>query len=207
MTLGAGSQRDRIVEAMLACCAEKTYAATTIGDLVARAGVSRTTFYKHFDDKRACFDATLDLCLERLREVAAGSVSGADSPVEAVRRASAALLEELAARPELARLLSAEAIAVEPLAPLRYRDILVGALERLWRGRVPSGAETDPGLASGRAQLLVFAVVAAGRPEQLPQLHPDVVYLALAPFTGHEEARRQSRLAAEDVHPGPLLRA
>ena len=69
---------------------------------------------------------------------------------------------------------------------------------------MPASPETDPGLASGRAQLLVFNVVAAGQPQRLPQLHPEVVYLALAPFTGHEEAAQQSRLAAEDVRPGPL---
>lgn len=189
---------------MLVCCAEQTYAATTISDIVGGASVSRTTFYKHFDDKRACFDATLDYCLEQLSEIAVGSVSSVDSPAEAVRKASAALLEALAARPELAQVLAAEAMAVDPLTPLRYRGILVPALEGLWRGRLPARPETDPDLAAGRAQLLVFNVVAAGRPEQLPQLHPQVVYLALAPFTGHEEAVRQSRLAAEDVRPGPV---
>ncbi len=203
IAVGARSQRRRIVDAMLACCAEKTYAATTISDIVSRASISRTTFYKHFEDKRACFDATLDFCLEQLCEIAVGAVSSVDSPIEAVRKASAALLEALAARPALAQLLAAEAMAVDPLTPLRYRCILVPALEGLWRGRPPADPETDPGLASGRAQLLVFNVVAAGQPERLPQLHPDVVYLALAPFTGHEEAARQSRLAVEDVGPGP----
>jgi AcrR family transcriptional regulator len=53
------SQRQRILDAMIDSCAEKTYAATTITDIVARARISRTTFYKHYDDKRACFDAAI----------------------------------------------------------------------------------------------------------------------------------------------------
>ena len=54
--IGETSQRQRIIEAMIDSCAEKTYAATTITDIVSRARISRTTFYKRFGDKRACFD-------------------------------------------------------------------------------------------------------------------------------------------------------
>ncbi len=190
---------------MLASCAEKTYAATTISDIVSRASISRTTFYKHFRDKRACFDASFEFCLEQLRGIAAVSVSGADSPTEAVRKVSAALLEALTARPEIAQLLAAEAIAVDPTAPARYRALLVPALEGLWRGR-PSPAGTSPALAFGRAQLLVLSLIAAGRPDRLPELHPEVVYLALAPFAGHREAVQQSRLAAEDIRPDSAVR-
>ncbi len=202
--VGSRSQRQRIVEAMLSSCAEKTYAATTISDIVGRASISRTTFYKHFPDKRACFDATFEFCLDQLRAVANDSISTADSPPEAVRKGSAALLETLAARPALAQLLAAEAIAVDPVTPLRFRAVLVPALEGLWRGQLPPRPETDPGLASGRAQLLIFSRVAAGRTDLLPQLHPEMVYLALAPFVGHEEAVRQSRLAGDDMHGEPV---
>lgn len=202
--LGVRSQRQRIIEAMLSSCAEKTYAATTISDIVGRASISRTTFYKHFPDKRACFDATLDFCLEQLRAVASASVSAADSPAEAVHKGSAALLEALAARPALAQVLAAEAIAVDPATPLRYRSVLIPALEGLWRGHLPPRPETDPGLASGRAQLLVFSRVAGGRADQLPQLQPEIVYLSLAPFVGHAEALRQSRRATAAVRRDPV---
>ena len=65
--IGERSQRQRIIEAMIECCAEKTYAATTIADIVGRASISRTTFYKRFAGKRACFDARLDWCLDELQ--------------------------------------------------------------------------------------------------------------------------------------------
>ena len=63
--LSAQQQRRKIVEAMIASVAEKTYAGTTISDIVSRAAVSRTTFYKRFGDKRACFDAALEQVRER----------------------------------------------------------------------------------------------------------------------------------------------
>jgi AcrR family transcriptional regulator len=197
--IGIQSQRRRIIDAMVASCAERTYAATTISDVVSGASISRTTFYKRFDDKRACFDAALDHCIEEVRVVAAASVNDADSPPEAVRKTSAAMLELLAARPALANLLAAEAVAVDPAVTRRYRGLLVPALEALWGAGQPRDAQMSPGLACGRAQLLVFNQVVAGRVKRLPELQPEVVYLALAPFTGHDEAIRQARLAVADT--------
>ncbi len=78
--IGALSQRQRIIEAMIDSCAEKTYAATTIADIVRRASISRTTFYKRFAGKRECFDAALDWCIDELRTAAANAHSSADPP-------------------------------------------------------------------------------------------------------------------------------
>ena len=54
---------------------------------------------------------------------------------------------------------------------------------------------SSPGLAFGRAQLLIFNEVVAGRSAQLHTLYPEIVYLLLAPFVGHDEAIRESRIA------------
>src|ERR1700761_1661375 len=45
--------REAILQAARAVLAEKSYAAMAIEDVIARAGVSRATFYKHFDSKFA----------------------------------------------------------------------------------------------------------------------------------------------------------
>jgi AcrR family transcriptional regulator len=50
----AGSQRTRLMVSMTELMAECGYAGVSIGELVHRAGVSRTTFYEHFADKQAC---------------------------------------------------------------------------------------------------------------------------------------------------------
>ena len=196
--IGVRSQRQRIIEAMVSSCAEKTYPATTITDIVSRASVSRTTFYKRFSGKRDCFDAALDFCIEEVRAVAGASCSGADSPPEAVRKTTAALLELMAARPALAQLLAAEAVSVDPSVVTRYRRLLIPALEALFDAgggqRLP---HTNPELAFSRAQLLIFNQIAAGHAERLPELYPEMVYLALAPFAGHDEAVRQAQIAAQ----------
>jgi AcrR family transcriptional regulator len=185
---------------MVACCAEKTYAATTIADLVSRAAVSRTTFYKLFTDKRDCFDAAVTHCIDRLAATLAAAAAGIASPGEATRRATAAGLELLAAEPELTLVLGGDVVAVDPDLVDRYGQFAVPALEAIWaEAGEPPRKHSSPGLAFGRAQLLVFHEVAAGRAERLPALVPDIVYLAIAPFAGHDEALRQARLAAAEA--------
>jgi AcrR family transcriptional regulator len=198
--VGARTQRQRIIEAMLASCAEKTYAATTIADIVSRASISRTTFYKRFAGKRECFDATLDWCIEQLTAAARESHSPDDSPPEAVRKGAAAALTVLASKPALAQLVSGEAVAVEPNVVERYRKLLIPALENLWSAAGESrNAENDPEVSFGQAQVLIYNQVIAGRTEQLPELLPELVYIALLPFAGHEEALEQARLSGSEA--------
>jgi AcrR family transcriptional regulator len=186
---------------MVASCAEKTYAGTTIADVVGGAHISRTTFYREFDDKRACFDAALGYCLEELGAAAAAAHTEGEPPARALREATAAILELLAARPEIAHLAVGEAVAVEPAVVDRYRDLLLPAVASIW-GRDADGAtHMDPRLAFGRAQLLVFDLVAAGEAERLPELLPEIVYLGVAPFAGHESALGEAR-ACETVGSG-----
>jgi AcrR family transcriptional regulator len=182
---------------MIASCAEKTYTATTITDIVGAARVSRTTFYKRFADKRECFDAALDACIEEVRGAALGSYSPSDPPADAARRTTAAVLELMAARPDLAQLLCGDAHAVDPTVPRRYRRMAVPALEGLWAGEgPPPQPHIDPRLAFGRAHVLVFNRIAGGGEARLLELAPELVYLAVAPFAGHDEGLRQSRIAA-----------
>jgi AcrR family transcriptional regulator len=55
------NQRARLQGAMVAAVAQNGYANTTIKQIVSLAGVSRTTFYKHFAGKEQCFLATYDM--------------------------------------------------------------------------------------------------------------------------------------------------
>jgi AcrR family transcriptional regulator len=192
--IGERSKHQRIVEAMVECCAEKTYAATTISDIVSHASISRTTFYKRFEGKRECFDAALTWCIEEVQAAIADSYSPSASPPQVVREAAGATLELMAAKPALAQLLMAEAVSVEPALIGHYRKLLLPALENLWAGSgKPREGRTDPKLAFGRAQVLIYNEITAGHPERLPQLLPEIVYVALLPFTGHEEALSEAR--------------
>jgi AcrR family transcriptional regulator len=194
--IGARSQRARIIDAMVDSCAEKTYPATTIADIVRRASISRTTFYKRFADKRQCFDAAIDACVEELREAAVAAHFPTDQPTDSMRKATVAMLGLMAAKPGLAQLVVGEATAVEPAIIGRYRKLLLAAIERLWDASgQPWESRADPRLAFGRAQVLIFNLVATGEAAALADLLPEIVYIAVLPFAGHEEAIRQAQLA------------
>lgn len=185
---------------MIECCAEKTYAATTIADIVSQASISRTTFYKRFGGKRECFDAALDWCIDEMRAAATDSCSPSDPPPTAVRKGAAATLDLMAANPALTQLLTGEAVSVEPAVIGRYRELLIPVLEKLWvDAGEPRRGRSDPRLALGRAQVLIFNQIVAGQAEQLPELLPEIVYVALLPFVGHEEALSQARLVDSEA--------
>ena len=58
------NQRERLFAAMVATVAEKGYEATTVADLVELSGVSRSAFYRHFADRKACFLAAIEALVE-----------------------------------------------------------------------------------------------------------------------------------------------
>lgn len=195
---GDDLQRQRIIEAMIASCAEKTYAGTTIADIVKRASISRTTFYKRFPNKRACFDAALDSCITELQAAAAAAHTLSDPPPEAVRKAVGAVFDLMTERPAMAQLVMSDAITVEPAIVERYRSLLIPALEGLWDAvDEPRREAADPLLAFGRAQILIFNQIVAGQTDRLPDLLPEIVYIALLPFAGHDEATHQAQRATE----------
>ena len=49
--------RDRLLQAAAAVFAERSYVATTVEEIIQRAGASRTSFYRHFDSKWAVASA------------------------------------------------------------------------------------------------------------------------------------------------------
>ena len=98
-----------------------------------RAGVSRTTFYKCFEDKRDCFDAAIGYCLERLAgELAAAAALGRPTAAEAVRQATARCSSRWRRSRRWRGLLSADAVSVDPTVVERYRALVLPALEELW---------------------------------------------------------------------------
>lgn len=117
------SQRGRLLEAMAACVAEHGYAATTVAQVIARAGVSRKTFYEHFADKRACFLAAWELGTEILLEQVLAAGAEADGWRARLRAGTDAFLEVLAAEPAFARSFMIEVLSVGEEALARRAEI------------------------------------------------------------------------------------
>lgn len=194
--IGARTQRQRIFVAMAASCAEKTFSATTIADIVGRANISRATFYKHFQNKLECFYATVDSFLTELRNVAVGVHSSSDgSPTDAVREAITAVIERLAAKPDHAKLLLVEATVIDTEIVRSYRDLTIEALGSQVPAGDARGVGSDPEAAFGSAIVLVAGHLGAGQGENLVSLTPELVYIALLPYVDQETALAQARLS------------
>lgn len=107
------NQRERLFAAMVATVAEKGYEATTVADLVELSGVSRSAFYKHFDDKEACFLAAVEELVGPTLEKLAGDES-APAGVERARQAFEGLIALIARQPAAAKLCIVEVYAAGP---------------------------------------------------------------------------------------------
>lgn len=194
--IGVRSQRQRIFEAMAMSCAEKTFSVMTIADIVSEAGISRGTFYKHFDNKQECFSATIDFFLAELQGATAIAFAQSQtSPVDAVRDVLTAVLALLAGKPEYTKLLLVEAPIVDPEIVGRYRGTVLSALKKQLE---PTGngatAMADPVIAFGRAKVLITDYVAADETEELPELLPEILYIALLPYAGQRAALGQAQI-------------
>jgi AcrR family transcriptional regulator len=141
------SQRGRLLEAMAQCVAEHGYAATTVAHVIARAGVSRKTFYEHFTDKRACFLAAWEVGNEILLDQVLAAGEAADGWRARLRAGADAFLEVLAAEPEFARSFLIEVLSVGEDALAGRAEIIerfADALSETHRQALAEGASLGP---------------------------------------------------------------
>src|SRR3954452_13087236 len=109
------TQRERMLAAVVDAVAETGFAEMTVADVVARAGVSRRTFYEHFDDKLDCFLAAYQERADALFREVEEAVRAAE-PRDRLRTGLDAYLERLAAEPTFARVLTIDILAAGPRA-------------------------------------------------------------------------------------------
>ncbi len=110
------NHRERLYGAMVAVSAEKGYSGTTVSDLIRVAGVSRTTFYKYFEDKEACFLATLEALISGVVAITASRLRGDEAWVQRAGEGMETFMRLLVTQADAARLCVVEADAAGPEA-------------------------------------------------------------------------------------------
>ncbi|MGC2373798.1 MAG: TetR/AcrR family transcriptional regulator, partial [Solirubrobacteraceae bacterium] len=116
----AADQRERLYEATIQAVNERGFVATTISDLVAGAGVSRRSFYEHFENKEECLLATYDALIERLTARIADAYDPKDEWIDQIEAIVRALFEASSDRPDAARLVCVEMGAAGPVGIERW---------------------------------------------------------------------------------------
>jgi AcrR family transcriptional regulator len=181
----AASQRGRLLDAMAHAVAEKGYGAVSVADVIARAGVSRKTFYVHFRDKLECFLGAYDVGVEVLLATVRAAGEGETEPLAIARARTRAYLQTLAAEPDFARTFLLEINAAGPEAIERRRRVHRQFAEQA-RALVElvAGAPELPDelyLANvGATNEVVSSWVVAGRTAELGQLEDVLVHIQLS---------------------------
>jgi AcrR family transcriptional regulator len=152
----AAHQRERLFEAMIKAVDERGFVATTISDLVENAGVSRRTFYEHFENKEQCLLLTYDMLVETLTTRLATVDASAGQGVQRLEAILEALFDAAVQRPDAARLVCVELAATGPPGVERWAQ----GSERLARfiGQVFAEADGAGGIPEPVAQAIVGAV-------------------------------------------------
>lgn len=192
--------RDRLLAAMLAATGELGYDRATVRDVIERAGASRATFYKHFADKEDCFTHAYRDLSEWVYVRLAGAAKRQRTRREGLRAAIAEVLQMCASQPVFAK-----ALVVEPLsAGGAVRDLHERFLGRLSDGLdlaredLPPEAAPPPSTAAftvGALETLLRTKLMAGEAEQLPEMLPSLIYMAVMPYFGERVAWQEMAAA------------
>jgi AcrR family transcriptional regulator len=197
------SQRTRILEALTQTAAERGYAAATVAQVTRRAGVSSATFYELFHDKEDCFLAAIREIIAQATTVVTEASGRRNGDLDRVSEGIRSLLELFAEQPAYARLLFLECRGSTPRALDLYMSGARALLSMLGHGWAADASGVSPAIAAraalGGSEALVRNEIAAGRVERLPELLPQLVYCAVVPFRGQDEAISRSTKARERV--------
>jgi AcrR family transcriptional regulator len=183
------SQRNRLLLAVTAVVAEQGWVSTSVSDIVARAGVSRSTFYQLFDDRLDCFLAANEMAYEILmaamrERLAAGEAEHDLGYVERIDALVSSYLESLAANPDLSRVFLVEVYAAGPKAIEQRRKAFEEFVELFLSVQVsePGGDGEVPEDERMMTEVIVAAVssfvtnaVGAGDIDSLDELHTTIM--------------------------------
>jgi len=157
----ADHQQARICAALLEVVAERGYAGLTVREIAGRARVSTRSFYQHYPNKDACFLGVHQLVVRRVLGAIEAEAALATSGPDRLGPVVAAIVRELAADPQAARLMLIDAYAAG--LPALKQARLAGRSIEARIGECLGDAPADAGLAPLAAEGIVAGVFAAAR--------------------------------------------
>jgi AcrR family transcriptional regulator len=172
----------------------------TVAQVVERSGVSRRTFYEHFEDCEDCLLAAFERALTVASEDVLPAYDKEKGWRERIRAGLVALLAFCDREPSLARLLICESQASGPRVARRRAEVL-GSLTRIVdEGRAECKAQNISLLTAegtvGGVLAVIQARLLADRHEPLIDLTNELMSMIVLPYSGPAARRRELDRAA-----------
>jgi AcrR family transcriptional regulator len=200
----AANQRERILSAVAQASAELGYAEMNVEAVIARAGVSRRTFYEHFRNKEDAFFAAYDAAVHQVVRHIRRAYLNETTAQERLRAGIGAFLQFLSSGPQLARMCIVEVLAAGPRAIARRNEAMrtfAEIIEDNIHELVPSCRR--PALTAetivGGIHEAVFSRILTGRIDELPGLADDLLVAILM-----LDVDAQELSSGRPPPPGPL---
>jgi AcrR family transcriptional regulator len=195
----ARHQRTRLEAALREAVLQNGYAATTLRELVTLAGVSKSTFYDHFENKQQCFLATSDHIFTQVSERVAAAYRQPGDFRERLVNALRCFMELVVAEPAAAWLTAVESLTLGR-AGVDHREAGSAAFELMFRqsfDHSPSPVHVSDMTVRaivGGIRGVVYRRLRAHRAEELPGMVDELVDWALR---YQSEPNEQVQLAIE----------
>jgi AcrR family transcriptional regulator len=189
------NQRERMLLAVAEAVAEQGFVTTTVADIIARARLSRRTFYEHFADKEECYLAAYDTVVEQLLTAVGQAYEQAEGWPQKVHDGLETFLAYLAAEPAFARMCIVEVVAAGPEARSRRDAAMRVFIDFLEPGRAEAPRGVVVPLLSAEVVVggiyeIIYSRLQRDAADELVEMLPDLLYFALVPYMGHKEAER-----------------
>jgi AcrR family transcriptional regulator len=191
----AENQRKRILHATAEVTAEKGYAETTVADIVARAGLAREVFYRHYRDKQDAFIDAYEAGFQTLMALAVGAFYTAAEWPERIWAALREYTDFMANFPTFAHLGMVESHTISPELVARVDERVMAFTFFLQEGNTYAETQEDSSNGAVVAEAIAMAMyelvshmIRHGRNDELPGLLPLMTYIVLAPYTGADAA-------------------
>lgn len=176
------------------------YERTTVQSALDRSGIYRQAFYDSFRDKEDCYLAALDAGVEWVEAEMRGAAAAAETWRGQLRGALAGLLRFLDDEPDIGRALLVEVHAAGPRAVEKRTAAMERAAALMDRGREESDGSA-PAISAEAVVAGILAVLharlAAGQSDDFVRLLPELMYLAILPYFGPDEAAAEMRAGLE----------
>lgn len=188
-------QRGRILTAMFDVCDERGAANVTVAHVVARAGVSRRTFYELFDDREDCLLAAFEQGLAYVSERVLPAYESQKAWRERVRAALVELLAFLDSERVIGNLLIVDSQAGGPRTRERRAEVIAALTKAIDEGHTEAKAASPAPLTAegvvGGVLAVIHSRLTARDNEPLVELANALMSMIVLPYLGTAAAKRE----------------